>query len=210
MNFKIAKRDMVESQIRKRGITNKSVLDAFRKIDRHIFVKAENLAQAYDDHPLPIGEEQTISQPYISALMTELLYPTKDDIILEIGTGSGYQTAILSELSKFVVSVEIKSTLAERAKRMLRSLDIENVTIMIGDGTLGWKEKAPYDGILVTAGSPEIPYALLDQLKIGGRMVIPIGTDGNHKLQLILKEEDEIVVKEIVDCSFVPLIGRGI
>jgi protein-L-isoaspartate(D-aspartate) O-methyltransferase len=206
INFKIAKRDMVEHQIRKRGITNREILNVFRKIDRHIFVKAENLKQAYEDFPLPIGEDQTISQPYITALMTELLYPSSGEIILEVGTGSGYQSAILAHLAKFVVTVEIKQSLAERAKRILKSLDLTNVTVMIGNGKLGWKEKAPYDGIIVSAGAEEIPTNLLDQLKVGGRMVIPIGKNGNHKLNLVLKEENEIKVKEIIDCSFVPMI----
>ena len=208
INFKIAKRDMVENQIRKRGITNRDILNAFRVVDRHIFVKAENLKQAYEDYPLPIGEEQTISQPYITALMTELLYPSNNEIILEIGTGSGYQSAILSHLAKFVVTVEIKKNLADRAKRILKSLNVTNVTVMTGNGKVGWKEKAPYDGIIVTAGAEEIPNNLIDQLKVGGRMVIPIGKNGNHKLNLVLKEENEIIVKEIIDCSFVPMIER--
>ncbi|PID26660.1 MAG: protein-L-isoaspartate O-methyltransferase [Candidatus Cloacimonadota bacterium] len=199
---------MVENQIRKRGITNRDILNAFRKVDRHLFVKAENLKQAYEDYSLPIGDGQTISQPYITALMTELLYPSKNEIILEVGTGSGYQSAILAHLAKFVVTVEIKKELAERAKRLLKSLDISNVTVMIGNGKVGWNEKAPYDAIIVTAGAEEIPNSLIDQLKVGGRMVIPIGKNGNHKLNLVLREDNKVIIKEIIDCSFVPMIER--
>lgn len=210
INFTMAKQEMIDKQLKRRGITNKSVLEAFEKIDRHLFVRDENIDQSYDDNALPIGSKQTISQPYITALMTELLYPSKDEIILEIGTGSGYQTAILSQLSKFVVSVERNRELIDFAKNNLQKLEIKNTSLMFGDGTLGWKDNAPYDGIIVTAGGPSIPKALIDQLKVGGRMVIPVGENGIHKLKLVLKEENDIIVKNIIDCGFVPLIGRGV
>jgi protein-L-isoaspartate(D-aspartate) O-methyltransferase len=186
------------------------VLKAFEEVERHLFVKEENTELAYENYPLPIGYNQTISQPFITALMTELLHPAKDEFILEIGTGSGYQTAILSKLAKFVVSVERVRELVEYAKNNLKQANIENVSLKFGDGTLGWRDSAPYDGIIVTAGTPEIPEALLNQLKVGGRMVIPVGENGVHNLKLILKEEDGIVIKDIIDCVFVPLIGRGI
>jgi len=224
INFTMAKQEMIDKQLKRRGITNKSVLEAFEKVDRHLFVRDENIGnirrtlaagivrhhQSYDDNALPIGLKQTISQPYITALMTELLYPSKDEIILEIGTGSGYQTAILSQLSKFVVSVERNRELIDFAKNNLQKLEIKNTSLMFGDGTLGWKDNAPYDGIIVTAGGPSIPKALIDQLKVGGRMVIPVGENGFHKLKLVLKEENDIIVKNIIDCGFVPLIGRGV
>lgn len=210
INFKIARQEMLEKQLKQRSITSTHVLKAFEEVDRHLFVREENITLTYDDYPLPIGFGQTISQPYITALMTELLHPSKDEFILEIGTGSGYQTAILSKLAKFVVSVERIRELVEYAKSNMKKANIENVSIMYGDGTLGWRDSAPYDGIIVTAGTPEIPESLLNQLKIGGRMVIPVGENGVHKLQLVLKEENDIIVKNVIDCVFVPLIGRGI
>jgi len=208
INFKIARQEMVEKQLSL--ISSRSVLKAFEEVERHLFVKEENIDFAYEDHPLPIGFGQTISQPYITALMTELLHPAKDEFILEIGSGSGYQTAILCKLAKFVVSVERIRELVELSKTNLKHAGIENVSVKFGDGTLGWRENAPYDGIIVTAGSPEIPDALLNQLKVGGRMVIPVGENGIHKLKLVLKEENDIIIKNIIDCEFVPLIGRGI
>ena len=211
INYKIAKKKMVDDQIKGRGITNSDVVNAFLEIDRHLFVRDENLNQSYDDNALPIGYEQTISQPYMVAIMTELLSSAKDEIVLEIGTGSGYQAAILSKISKFVVSVERNSELVKIAKSNLQKASIKNISVMYGDGTLGWKDNAPYDGIIVAAGSESIPKALIDQLKPGGRMIIPIGKNGNHKLKLILKEEgDNFTQKEIIGCSFVPLIGRGV
>ena len=209
INFEIARERMVEKQLSHRNITNKEIINAFKNIPREIFVRDQDCTLAYEDHPLPIGHNQTISQPYITALMTELLMPVKDGKILEIGTGSGYQAAILSRLSRLVVSIERIPELAKSAKNNLHTANIENVSIITGDGTLGWKENAPYDGIMVTAGSNVIPENLLSQLKPGGRMVIPVGEDGNHKLKLILKEDNDILIKEIIDCSFVPLIGKG-
>lgn len=209
INFEIARERMVEKQLNHRNITNKEIINAFRSIPREIFVRDQDSSLTYEDHPLPIGYNQTISQPYITALMTELLMPIKDGKILEIGTGSGYQAAILSKLSRLVVTIERVPELAKYARNNLKIANIENVSIITGDGTLGWKENAPYDGIIVTAGSSVIPENLLTQLKPGGRMVIPIGENGNHQLKLILKEDNDILIKEIIDCSFVPLIGKG-
>ena len=158
---------------------------------------------------MPIGHGQTISQPYITALMTELLNPGNDEVILEIGTGSGFQTAILSTMAKFVVSIEKIRELSDLAKQNISKLRIENIETFVADGTLGWKDNAPYDGIIVTAGSPEIPKLLLDQLKPGGRMIIPLGREAFHVLTLVLKTEDGFTKEEIMNCTFVPLIGRG-
>ena len=211
INYKLAKKKMVDDQIKGKGITNLDVINAISEVDRHLFVREENLNQSYDDNALPIGFDQTISQPYMVALMTELLSSAKDEIVLEVGTGSGYQAAILSKISKFVVSVEREIELIKIAKDNLKKADIKNISVMHADGTLGWKDNAPYDGIIVAAGSKTIPKALLDQLKSGGRMIIPIGKNGNHRLKLILKEDgDNFTEKDIVDCRFVPLIGRGV
>ena len=172
-NWKIFREIMVERQIRSRGISDPAVLSAFLKVPRHLFVPEKMLA--YDDSALPIGAGQTISQPYMVALMTSLLELKKSDKVLEIGTGSGYQAAILAELSKEVISIERVRPLADHAEAVLKSLDYTNISIYVGDGTEGFPEKAPYDAIIVTAGCPEIPKPLLSQLKDGGRLVIPIG-----------------------------------
>ncbi len=210
INFEIDRQRMVENQLAHRNITNKQVLSAFRSVPRELFIREQDRSMSYEDHPLPIGSGQTISQPYITALMTELLMPSADERILEIGAGSGYQAAILGKLARLVVSVERIPELAKQARENLRTADIDNVSIMIGDGTLGWKENSPYDGIIVTAGASVIPENLLEQLKPGGRMVIPVGEHGFHKLKLLLKEENDVIVKDIIDCSFVPLIGKGV
>jgi protein-L-isoaspartate(D-aspartate) O-methyltransferase len=209
INFEFAKKEMIDLQLKKRGISDKRVLKAFKDIPRHLFVPYDNIEHSYDDSALPIGHGQTISQPYITALMTQLLRPLKDDVILEIGTGSGFQSAILSGLCKFVVSVERIPELVSFSRENIGKLDIKNVQIFVGDGTLGWKPGGPYDGIIVTAGAKEIPQGLLTQLKPGGKLIIPIEHDGYHKLNLIRKEENRIVKEEILDCIFVPLIGRG-
>lgn len=209
INFEFAKNDMIRKQLYSNGIGDPRVLDAFKKIDRHLFVGEDVIDKAYDDYALPIGHGQTISQPYITALMTELLNPESDDVILEIGTGSGFQTAILSTIAKFVVSVEKIRELSDLAKQNIAKLNIENIETFVADGTLGWKDNAPYDGIIVTAGSPEIPKLLLDQLKPGGRMIIPLGKEAFHVLTLVLKTEEGFTKEEIMNCTFVPLIGRG-
>jgi protein-L-isoaspartate(D-aspartate) O-methyltransferase len=210
INYDLARKEMVEKQLKRRGITNKRVLNAFGSVKRHFFVSAESSDHSYDDSALPIGSDQTISQPYIAALMTQLLAPLENDLILEIGTGSGFQAAILSRLSKFVVSVERIPELASAARENLAKEEIRNVQVYVGDGTLGWKANAPYDGIIVTAGASEIPLPLFNQLKPGGKMVIPIAHNGHHKLTLIRKEEEGFVKEEVGDCIFVPLIGRAV
>ncbi len=210
INFKIAKEEMIKTQLIERGIRNKRILKAFEEVDRHLFVREENIDLAYEDCSLPVGNNQTISQPYITALMLDLLHPLPSDRILEIGTGSGFLTALLSKLVKYVVSVEKVRELVDYSKSKMNMLQIENNSIFFGDGTLGWRENAPYDGIVIAAGSPEIPSLLLKQLKVGGRLVIPVGKAGNHVLKLVLKEEDGYIVKNVINCSFVPLIGKGI
>lgn len=200
---------LVEEQLVPRGISDKSVLDAFRKVPRHEFVPADMRQSAYNDYPLPIGENQTISQPYMVALMTECLKLKGAERVLEVGTGSGYQAAILAEIAKEVYSVERFQYLADRAKGILDSLGYKNIEIMIGDGTLGWKEHAPYDGIVVTAGAPAIPPSLVRQLKDGGRLVIPIGQGTfGQILTLVEKIGSSIRTSEICSCAFVPLIGK--
>lgn len=208
-DFDMMRKAMIEEQLIPRGIANKKVLDAFRKVPRHEFVAKDFLQSAYNDYPLPIGENQTISQPYMVALMTESLNLKGGEKILEIGTGSGYQSAILAELTKEVYSVERFKDLADTAARILDRLGYKNVKIKTGDGTLGWEEFAPYNGIIVTAGAPGIPESLVKQLKDGGRLVIPIGSSGfGQILTLIEKTGNMARTSEICGCMFVPLIGK--
>jgi len=206
-SFLKARSEMVELQIKRRGINNARVLQAFRTVPRHLFVPEEYQASAYADHPLPIGNEQTISQPYFVALMTAGLELTGDEVVLEIGTGSGYQTAILANLVKEVHSVERISQLSELAERNLRALEIENIYLHVGDGSLGWPEDAPYDRILITAAAPLIPKIILDQLKINGRIVAPIGGRWRQMLEVWVKEKKQIKKEQILPVVFVPLRG---
>ena len=200
---------MVETQLIPRGIKDKRVINAMLTIPRHLFVPEEALwSQAYSDFPLPIGEKQTISQPYIVALMTEALELKGAERVLEIGTGSGYQTAILSMLAGKVYSIERISTLAARARKVLDSINCSNVVIKIGDGTLGWPEESPYDAILTTAAAPEIPKCYVDQLKIGGRLIIPVGDVYSQVLVKVIKTKDGIIKQDMGGCRFVKLIGR--
>lgn len=203
---------MVQSQIVARGISDQRVIDAMLKIPRHLFVQEAFAAQAYSDSPLPIGEKQTISQPYIVALMTEKLVLTGSEKVLEIGTGSGYQTALLSVLADRVCSAERIRPLALRARKCLDSLKLFNVQLRINDSNnspVGWDEEAPFDAIIVTAGAPAIPAVLMDQLAVGGRLVIPVGTDSDQRLLTISKDENgELLQESSVACRFVPLIGR--
>ncbi len=202
---------MVERQIRARGVTDERVLKAMEEIPRHLFVDEALLDQAYSDTPLPIGEGQTISQPYIVALMTEALNLTGREKVLEIGTGSGYQTAILSRLADRVISVERIASLSLRARKILDQLKCYNVLTVVGDGTLGWKDEAPYDAIIVTAGAPEIPQTYLDQLAPGGRLVIPVGGLHNQKLVRVVRNVDspeELEYEDLGGCRFVSLIGE--
>lgn len=201
-------KQMVYTQLLPRGITDKNVLNVMQKIPRHLFVPEEYIGEAYDDHPLPIGEGQTISQPYMVALMTELLEPNKDKKILEIGTGSGYQTAILAELSKEVYTIERIGLLSMKAQKLLKSLGYENIYFKIADGTLGWAEYALFDGILVTAAAIELPKCYVEQINEGGIIVIPLGGAFGQILTVFKKVKGELVKKEICECVFVPLIGK--
>ena len=208
-NFARSRQRMVETQLIPRGIKDKRVINAMLTIPRHLFVPEEALwSQAYSDFPLPIGEKQTISQPYIVALMTEALELKGSEKVLEIGTGSGYQTAILSMLAEKVYSIERISTLAARARKVLDSINCSNVVIKIGDGTLGWPEESPYDAILTTAAAPEIPKCYVDQLKIGGRLIIPVGDVYSQVLVKVIKTKDGIIKQDMGGCRFVKLIGR--
>ena len=202
------RRQMVES-LAERGIRDPKVLEAFRKVPRHLFLDEALWPQAYGDHPLPIGEKQTISQPYMVALMTEALQLTGTERILEIGTGSGYQTAILAELSERVYSIERLPSLAKRARKVLDQLRYTNVVIRVGDGTEGWREESPFEGIIVTAAAPEAPDPLLKQLALGGRMLIPIGDEQFQDLMRYVKDgEDRYREENYGGCRFVKLIGE--
>jgi len=201
--------DMVTDQIASRGIKDKAVLEALRKVPRHRFVPAMWQPLAYTDGPLPIGEGQTISQPYIVAWMTELIQPTKKMRVLEIGTGSGYQAAILSECVGEVDSIEVVPTLGRKAKTLLGDLEYRNVQVRIGDGYEGWPERAPYDAILLTAAPPgQIPRPLLDQLKPGGRLVAPVGRD-NQRLVRITKTPTGFKREVLGGVRFVPMTGKA-
>ncbi|MFA5515888.1 MAG: protein-L-isoaspartate(D-aspartate) O-methyltransferase [Desulfuromonadales bacterium] len=210
MDFSIARRRMVESQIRARGIVDPLVLDAMLQVPRHRFVEEALTGQAYTDFSLPIGDKQTISQPYIVAAMTAALELSGGEKVLEIGTGSGYQTAILSRIASRVFSVERISTLARRARRILDELGCSNVNIRLCDGTLGWREAAPFDHIIVTAGAPAVPAEYLAQLAPGGRLVIPIGAREGQILRRITRtDQDDYSEEDLFDCRFVPLIGHS-
>lgn len=199
---------MVESQLRAREIKDPCVLEAFRTVPRHEFVLPEQVNQAYEDYPLPIGEGQTISQPYIVAAMTEALALTGEETVLEVGTGSAYQAAILSLLARHVYTIEKYESLHARAKERLERLGYRNVTCLLGDGSQGYPPAAPYDGILVTAAAPHVPRALTDQLAEGGRLVIPVGEMHSQELVLVRKQEDELTQQIINYCRFVPLTGK--
>ena len=207
--FALPRERMVAEQLARRGIRDARVLRAMGKIPRHRFVDEALVGRAYGDYPLPIGEAQTISQPYMVALMTEALELTGHERVLEIGTGSGYQTAVLAELCGKVFSVERLKGLADRALRTLDSLGHYNVLVRVGDGTLGWREEAPFDAILVTAGAPAVPEALADQLKVKGRLVIPVGDGYSQTLRKGVRGDDGIEWGELGGCVFVKLIGRN-
>jgi len=197
---------MVADQIQARGVTDPRVLAAMRTVPRHRFVPEQLRPQAYEDHPLPIGQGQTISQPYIVGLMSELLQLQGDERVLEVGTGSGYQAAVLAELAKEVYSVEILEPLARRASATLRELGYAGANVRAGDGYLGWPEAAPFDAIIVTAAPDHIPQPLVDQLKIGGRLVIPVGGSA-QELLLCVKTAQGLLRKSIIPVRFVPLTG---
>ncbi|GLI36580.1 protein-L-isoaspartate(D-aspartate) O-methyltransferase [Geobacter hydrogenophilus] len=209
MNFDIARKRMVETQIVSRGVKDRRLIEAMLKVPRHVFVEEAMAAQAYSDTPLPIGEKQTISQPYMVALMTELLELSGREKVLEIGTGSGYQAAILATLADRVYTVERIRPLALKARRALDLLGLLNVNIKISDGTIGWEEEAPFDAIIVTAGAPDVPDKLVEQLAIGGRLVIPVGNQFEQILVRITKQEDGSLDREnVTGCRFVKLVGK--
>jgi protein-L-isoaspartate(D-aspartate) O-methyltransferase len=205
--FEIARRRMVESQLRLRGIADQRVLEAMVRVPRHEFAPERYRDQSYEDHPLPIGEEQTISQPYIVALMLEALALSPGDRVLEVGTGSGYVTALLAEMAARVFSLERHAVLADAARKLLDHLGYTNVRVMVGDGSQGFAEGAPYDAIIVSAAALELPRELLAQLAEGGRMIIPVGAADSQQLQLIRVENGQprITLREL--CRFVPLIS---
>jgi len=200
--------DMVRYQIKARGVKDKKVLDAMRKVERHLFVPPEYISQAYEDHPLPVGEGQTISQPYIVALMTEVLDPDSTKKVLEIGTGSGYQAAVLAELCDSVYTIEIFKSLGEKAKNLLKVLGYDNVKVKIGDGYEGWEKHSPFDAIIVTCAPTHIPQPLKDQLAEGGKMIIPVGESYAQELVLLEKKNGRIVQKDIIAVRFVPMINE--
>ncbi len=209
--YKKQRKKMVDTQVRARGIKDERVLRAMEKIPRHLFVDEGIINQAYDDNPLPIGERQTISQPYIVALMTEALQLTGREKVLEIGTGSGYQAALLAELADRVLSLERIASLASKARNIIESLNYFNVLIWAGDGTYGWKDEAPFDAIIVTAGAPAIPDTLKDQLAVGGKLIIPVGdrcTQTMMKLTRLSEDPKDYKVEELGGCRFVNLIGE--
>ena len=208
-DFQSMKEEMVETQIRARGIRNETVLNAMLKVDRHRFVPEEMHHLAYSDRPLPIGEGQTISQPYIVALMTELLELKKGDKVLEVGTGSGYQAAILGELTDDVYTIEIIESLARSAEKTLNELGYGNIRVKVGDGYVGWEEFAPFDAIIVTCAPSHVPQPLLDQLKEGGRLVIPVG-DYYQELKKITKVKGQIKSQSVIPVVFVPMTGNHI
>ncbi len=204
------KRKAMVDLIKRRGVKDKRVLSAMLKVPRHLFVPPELVDRAYDDCPLPIGKGQTISQPYIVALMTEALEIDENSRVLEIGTGSGYQAAILAEIAKEVYTVERIPELLERARKVIESLGYDNVFFKVGDGTEGWPEYAPYDAIIVTAASPRIPEPLIEQLKVGGRLVIPVGSELTQELLKITKisEDGKTKIESLGGCVFVKLKGK--
>jgi protein-L-isoaspartate(D-aspartate) O-methyltransferase len=202
-----ARARMVEQQLRARGIHDESVLRVMGRLPRELFVLPDLRPQAYDDNPLPIGHEQTISQPYIVAYMTEALRPTATQKVLEIGTGSGYQAAVLASIVREVYTIEIIAELSARAERTFTELGIQNVHVRVGDGYAGWPEAQPFDGIVVTAAPDHVPQPLVDQLAVGGRMVIPVGT-GIQELLVIEKTPAGVLRRSVLDVRFVPLVRR--
>ena len=206
--FGPARRRMVETQLKNRDITDPRVLNALLKVPRHLFVEKGLQNQAYSDKPLQIGEYQTISQPYMVALMTQLLELKGDERVLEIGTGSGYQAAVLAELAGKVYTIERLDSLYHNARRNFSRLSYNNIWTRLGDGTLGWPDNSPYDGILVTAGAPGVPQPLINQLALGGRLVVPVGGQGTQVLKIITRTEKGTEEKSSTPCRFVRLIGE--
>lgn len=209
MDYSIARRLMVEQQVIRRGVQDPLVIAAMMRVPRHLFVEEALRSQAYSDFPLPIGEKQTISQPYMVGFMTEALCLSGGEKVLEVGTGSGYQAAVLSQIVSRVYTVERLAALARRARRVLDEVGCRNINIKLTDGTFGWEEEAPFDAIMVTAGGPEIPHHYLEQLAIGGRLVIPVGSRGGQILKRVVRTgPDKFSEEDLLDCRFVPLIGK--
>jgi len=210
MDYTVARRRMVQQQIVNRGIDDSRLIEAMNKVPRHLFVDEGLRGHAYADGSLPIGHKQTISQPYMVAAMSAALELKGHERVLEIGTGSGYQTAILAMLAKRVYSVERIAALAARARKVLDQLQLSNVNIKIADGTLGWKDQAPFDAILVAAGAPDVPQEYLNQLAVGGKLVLPVGGYNQQSLIRITRlGDDQFKREELMGCRFVPLIGEA-
>ncbi|PYX09365.1 MAG: protein-L-isoaspartate O-methyltransferase [Acidobacteria bacterium] len=205
--FSAERENMIATQLAARGIRDHRVLSAMARVPRHEFVSERYREQAYEDHPIPIAEGQTVSQPYIVALMLEVLKLEPNAKVLEVGTGSGYMTALLAELASHVYSIERHARLAREAETTLARLGYRNVTVLTGDGSQGLAEFAPYDGIVVSAAAPHIPAALVEQLNEGGRMVIPVGPPDAQELQLVVRHEGRPIVHRLDGCRFVPLVG---
>lgn len=208
MDYEKEREQMVERQIARRGIRTERVLEAFRAVPRHLFVPEGRRQYAYADGPLPIGEGQTISQPYIVALMTDLLRLTGEEKVLEVGTGSGYQAAILGELAGEVYTIERHENLARRSRSLLEEMGYVKITVHVGDGTLGLPEEAPFQAVLVTAGGPEVPQTLLDQLADGGRLVMPVGGHTGQMLEVWERKGEECTREAVTPVAFVPLKGK--
>jgi len=206
-DFALARERMVKDQLRARGIRDEGVLQVMGKIPRHLFIEEALADEAYDDHPVPIGEKQTISQPYIVALMTEALELTGKENTLEIGTGSGYQTAILAELSNSVYTIDRIESLLLNARKILAQLGYDNIVFKVFDGTMGWEDYSPFDAIMVTAGSPSLPRPLLDQLADNGRMIIPVGDRHTQELIKVIRRGRRLEQESLGGCRFVNLIG---
>jgi protein-L-isoaspartate(D-aspartate) O-methyltransferase len=208
--YRVKRLKMVETDIRGRGIRDRKVLDTMARIERHLFVDSSFMNSAYDDHPLPIGEGQTISQPYVVALMTEALKLKPTDKVLEIGTGSGYQAAVLAEIVSEVYTIEIRKDLAERAEKLLKKLGYRNIKVKYADGYNGWEEHAPFDAIIVTASANHIPPPLIRQLKEGGRLIIPLGSTVYFQmLTVALKKKGELEIGQMGSVAFVPMTGEA-
>ncbi|MGO9567146.1 MAG: protein-L-isoaspartate(D-aspartate) O-methyltransferase [Desulfomonilaceae bacterium] len=207
-DYLTARKIMVERQLVGRGVRDRRVLAAMEEVPRHFFLDEALWHEAYDDSPLPIGEGQTISQPYMVAVMTELLKLSGDERVLEIGTGSGYQAAVLTRLCRWVYTMERLESLSERARKAVETSGYTNISFIVGDGTQGWPDHAPYDGIIVTAGAPNIPHTLVDQLVEGGRLVIPVGDRFSQVLKLVIKTEEGTIVESHTGCRFVDLVGK--
>ena len=208
IKYERRREEMVRNQIEARGIKAPKVLAAFRRVPRHLFVSEALRDQAYGDYPLPIGEQQTISQPYIVAEMTQALNLVEDDRILEIGTGSGYQAAILAQIVYRVYTIERKRSLYLQARNLFDKLHYHNIVMKYGDGTKGWRDESPFDGIIVTAGAPQIPDVLIDQMGEGGRLVVPVGNQHTQELIKIFRDDQNIRQINLGGCRFVKLVGE--